>query len=33
MGTISGSKDPNDRVVGPKYDIIDGIWALKPLDP
>ena len=26
----SGSKDPNNRVVGPKYYDINGIWALKP---
>ena len=25
-----GSKDPNNRVLGPKYYIISGIWALKP---
>ena len=30
MGTISGSKDPNNRVLGPKYYNINGIWALKP---
>ena len=27
---IYGSKDPNNRVLGPKYYIINGIWALKP---
>ena len=26
----SGSKDPNNRVLGPKYYNINGIWALKP---
>ena len=25
-----GSEDPNNRVLGPKYYNIDGIWALKP---
>ena len=25
-----GSKDPNNRVLGPKYHNINGIWALKP---
>ena len=25
-----GSKDPNNRVLGPKYYNVDGIWALKP---
>ena len=25
-----GSKDPNNRVLGPKYYTINGIWALKP---
>ena len=24
-----GSKDPNNRVLGPKYYTINGIWALK----
>ena len=24
------SKDPNNRVLGPKYCKINGIWALKP---
>ena len=27
---ISGSKDPNNRVLGPKYSNLSGIWALKP---
>ena len=30
MGTIQGFKDPNDRVLGPKYHNINGIWDLKP---
>ena len=25
-----GSKDPNDRVLGPKYYNVNGIWALNP---
>ena len=25
-----GSKDPNNRIFGPKYYTISGIWALKP---
>ena len=25
-----GSKDPNNRVFGPKYNNTNGIWALKP---
>ena len=25
-----GSKDPNNRALGPKYYSINGIWALKP---
>ena len=25
-----GSKDPNNRVLGPKYYRIHGIWTLKP---
>ena len=25
-----GSKDPNDRVLGPKYQLYSSIWALKP---
>ena len=25
-----GSKDPNNRALGPKYYNINGIWALKP---
>ena len=25
-----GSKDPNIRVLGPKYYNMNGIWALKP---
>ena len=25
-----GSKDPNNRALGPKYYTINGIWALKP---
>ena len=25
-----GSKDPNNRVLGPKYYSYSGIWALKP---
>ena len=27
-----GSKDPNNKVLGPKYYTINGIWALKPYD-
>ena len=38
MGTVKvgivefteGSKDPNTRVLGPKYHHKNGIWALKP---
>ena len=30
MGATQGSKDPNNRVLGPKYYDINGIWALKP---
>ena len=30
MGSIQGSKDPNNGVLGPKYYNINGIWALKP---
>ena len=30
MGTIQGSKDPDNRVSGPKYPDINGSWALKP---
>ena len=30
MGTIYGSKDLNNRVLGPKYCNGSGIWALKP---
>ena len=26
----SGSKDPNNRVLGPKFYNLNGIWALKP---
>ena len=26
----SGSKDPNNKVLGPKYYGVNGIWALKP---
>ena len=29
-GNYMRSKDPNNRVSGPKYNIVDGIWALKP---
>ena len=28
--SLRGSKDPNKRVLGPKYYNINGIWALKP---
>ena len=31
MGTIEGSKDPDNRVLGPKYCHINGIGALKTL--
>ena len=27
---LQGSKDPNDRVLGPKYYNMNGIWAPKP---
>ena len=27
---LQGSKDPNIRVLGPKYYNMNGIWALKP---
>ena len=27
-----GSKDPNNRALGPTYYSINGIWALKPYD-
>ena len=30
MGTISGSKDPKNRALGPKYHKYYSIWALKP---
>ena len=30
MDLPKGSKDPNDRVLGPKYYSINGILALKP---
>ena len=26
-----GFKDPNNRILGPKYYNINGIWALKPI--
>ena len=29
-GIPYGSKDPNNRVLGPKYYIINSIWDLKP---
>ena len=32
LGTIKGSKDPNNVVLGPKCYNINGIWALKPYD-
>ena len=29
-GLYRGIKDPNNRVLGPKYYNINGTWALKP---
>ena len=31
MGTTEGSKDPNNRILGPRYYNIKGIWALSPV--
>ena len=30
MGTVEGSKDPNNRALGPKFHSCYSIWALKP---
>ena len=30
MGATKGSKDPNNRVLAPKYHCYSSFWALKP---